>query len=155
MWQADNALNQGFGGTRGPTKRGGEGGRYDPEQLAKDIIRDLPDIVPDKNVKQFREVAKDPTDKPVDLTLTDHMHEKYKAFHDEVDKLIDGIPLLPKKAKDFLKEKMDEAVKKGAEWILDKAMDEVNVPDDAKKKLKELYQERLKEIVDGKKKENN
>ena len=150
VWLADNALNQGNGGPRGPTKRGGEGGRYDPKKLAGDIVRDLKDPVPDINVKRFREL--EPTDTPVDLTFEDHLHNKWKVIQGKVHKVIDAIPLLPNKAKDFLKEKFDKAVKDGAEWILDKAMEEVKIPEDAKKKLKELYKERVEKVMDGKKK---
>ena len=151
VYQADIALHLDLGKGSAPTKRGGHGGRFDPETLAGQIVQDLPPRVPMKNVQKFRDL--EPIDKRVDPTITDHLHDKWKELQGKVHKLIDGIPVLPKKAKDFLKEKFDEAVKKGVEAILDKAMDEVGVPDDAKKKLKEYYQERIKDIMEGKKKD--
>jgi OOP family OmpA-OmpF porin len=149
--QADIALHLGLGKGSAPTKRGGHGGRFEPKNLARQIVQDLPQRVPMENVQKFRKL--EPIDKRVDPTITDHLHDKWKELQGKVHKLIDGIPVLPKKAKDFLKEKFDEAVKKGAEAILDAAMKEVGVPEDAKKKLKEYYQERIKEIMEGKKKD--
>jgi outer membrane protein OmpA-like peptidoglycan-associated protein len=149
VWQVDMKVNQGLGGPRGPTKRGGEGGRYDPGKLAEQITKDLPDPVPEELVKGFPGKLR-PTDEPVDLTLKDHLHKKWKEVQGKIHKFIDDLPILPKKAKDFLKEKFDEAVKKGAEWILDQAMGQVNLPEEAKKKLKEYYQKHMKEIMEGK-----
>jgi hypothetical protein len=155
VWQVDIAVNQGLGGTRGPTKRGGEGGLYDPAELARKITKDLPDPVPEENVKRLRRLK--PIDVPVDLTLKDHLHKKWKEFQGKVHKVIDDLPVLPQKAKDYLKKKFDEAVKDGAEWILDKALEEVEkevkVPEDVKKKIKEYYQEQMKDIMEGEEEE--
>ena len=142
VWQADMTLHKDLPGELF-TPKAGDGRLYQPADLARKIAQLLPDEIPRANFDNFLKLKATDTLLPPD-TIVGQLHKKYAETRDAI------AAKLPKKIQKYAKSAMDMVVEKGAAYVLDKGLDELDIPSDLKDGVKKVVEDYVKQIAEGK-----
>ncbi len=144
VWQADVTLHEGLQEATVPyTPTGGDGHLYQPADLAAKIAACLPDEIPGANFEKLQKMKPKETELSPD-TITGQLHKKYAETRDAI------ASKLPKRIQKYAKSAMDMVIQKGAAYVLEKGLDELDIPSDLKDGVKKVVEDFVKKSTEGK-----